>query len=48
MLVILSKKLTVAEKLVKLKIKLSLIKIMINILLLKNLISQHQKILQQD
>ena len=35
-------------KLVKLKMKLLLIMIMINILLLKNFISYHQKILLQD
>ena len=37
--VILSKKLTITQKLVKLEIKLLLIMMMINILLLKNLIS---------
>ena len=42
------KKLTITQKLVKLKIKLLLIMIMINKLLLKNLISQQQKILLQD
>ena len=35
------KKLTITQKLVKLKIKLLLIMIMLNILLLKNLISKH-------
>ena len=48
MLVIQSKKLTITQILVKLKIKLLLIMIMINTLLLKNLISQHQKSLLQD
>ena len=42
------KKLTITQKLVKLKIKLLLVMIMINKLLLKNLISQQQKILLQD
>ena len=41
------KKLTMTQKLVKLKITL-LIMIMINILLLQNLISKQQKILQPD
>ena len=36
------------QKLVKLKIKLLMIMIMINILLLKNLTSEHQKILLLD
>ena len=48
MLAIQSIKLTVTQKLMKLKIKLLLIMTMINILLLKNLTSQHQKTLLQD
>ena len=47
MLVIQSKNLTITQKLMKLKRKL-LIMIMINILLLQNLLSQHQKVLMQD
>ena len=46
--VILSKKLTITQKLVKLEIKLLLIMMMINILLLKNLLSYHYKFLLQE
>ena len=42
------KKLTIIQKLVKLNIKLLLIMITLKILLLKNLICKHQKILLQD
>ena len=48
MLVIQLKKMTITQKLWKLKIKLLLIEIMINTLLLKNIISLHQKNLLQN